>query len=740
MRFAISRSVFLLTVIFALTLPTLAQEPRSTRGDLVSDLQQLVSKPAVPGYESQLTAWIADQLKTLSPKTDALGSVTVTLGQGQPHRLIVAAIDEPGYVVSRITDEGYLQLQRLPQGGMLPLFNELHTGQPMQIMTNKGQWINGAMAGLSVHLQPGRKQPPDMNDIANLYVDVGANTAAEVRQAGIDLLSPVALDRTLHHLANGRMTGAAVGDRFGAAALLEVIRQSQGSTKLRGSVTFAFATQQWVGGRALARLINQIKPEELIFIGRTTPTTTSPAPAASYSDSGILIASEDANNDLAKSLTALASQANIKVTSQSSTTLIPSRYVTTNLPARAARLTIPILWPATPAETVNVSDAALIARLITAYLGGTPANVELKNSTGSSSAAPKAASVGPTNTEILRTLTESYGVSEHETAVTDQIKSLLPPWAKPTVDNAGNLILDWGNPQTPPDIVLVAHQDELGYVITSVLPDGRLELDDKGGGLLAYFQGHPIVFHLANGQRVPGVLELPPDWQKSDFKWPNDRDAKFTAFVGASNPDEVAKLGLKPGDTATVPKKFHPLLNRRASARSFDDRVGCTALISAAWALGPSLGNRRITFVWSTAEEIGLVGAAAYAKQLAAEGKAPKYVFAVDTFVSSDSPVESKRFGYGVLGSGFVIRAIDNSNIAPHKDVLRLIELMSSQKVPVQYGVTGGGNDGAAFVPFGTIDVAMGWPLRYSHSPAEVIDLRDIDSLARAVEIVARTW
>src|SRR4029078_3082762 len=99
-------------------------------------------------------------------------------------------------------------------------------------------------------------------------------------------------------------------------------------------------------------------------------------------------------------------------------------------------------------------------------------------------------------------------------------------------------------------------------------------------------------------------------------------------------------------------------------------------------------------------------GAGAYARELAAQNKSPKYVFAVDTFVSADSPIESKRFGDGVLGNGFVIRSVDNSNITPLKDVQRLRDLLATQKIPTQYGGAGGGNDGSAFVQFGTIDVA----------------------------------
>ena len=111
-------------------------------------------------------------------------------------------------------------------------------------------------------------------------------------------------------------------------------------------------------------------------------------------------------------------------------------------------------------------------------------------------------------------------------------------------------------------------------------------------------------------------------------------------------------------------------------------------------------------------------------------GRIPSTIFAIDTFVSSDSPLESHRFADARLGEGFVVRAIDNSNIVPWKDVQRLQSLAAAHRIPLQYGVTGGGNDGSAFLRYGSTDVALSWPLRYSHSPAEVIDLRDLEALA----------
>jgi len=134
------------------------------------------------------------------------------------------------------------------------------------------------------------------------------------------------------------------------------------------------------------------------------------------------------------------------------------------------------------------------------------------------------------------------------------------------------------------------------------------------------------------------------------------------------------------------------------------------------------------------------LGAVAYAESSAKAGTTPETVFAIDTFVSSDSPLESKRYADGVLGQGFLVRAIDNSNIVPWADVQQVQAIATAHHIPVQYGVTGGGNDGAAFQRYGSTDVALSWPLRNSHSPGEVMDLRDLDALASIVTALAREW
>ncbi len=95
-------------IVFLLSLCILIA-PGSKGQTRQADLNTLVSIPAVSGYEQELAGRIREDLKALSPKTDNLGNVYVTLGSGAPHRLLVAPMDEPGYVVSAITPDGYLR-------------------------------------------------------------------------------------------------------------------------------------------------------------------------------------------------------------------------------------------------------------------------------------------------------------------------------------------------------------------------------------------------------------------------------------------------------------------------------------------------------------------------------------------------------------------------------------------------------------------------------------------------------
>ena len=79
-------------------------------------------------------------------------------------------------------------------------------------------------------------------------------------------------------------------------------------------------------------------------------------------------------------------------------------------------------------------------------------------------------------------------------------------------------------------------------------------------------------------------------------------------------------------------------------------------------------------------------------------------------------------------------------HIVPVQYVGHVVAFAKVNGIPAQYGVTGGGNDGSVFLRYGSVDVALGWPLRYSHSPAEVIDTKDLEALGKIVAVLAKSW
>ena len=240
-------------------------------------LLELAGTPGVSGYENGVTSWLLDTLEPFNPQVDNLGNVTVTLGTGAPHRLLVTHIDEPGYVVSAITPDGFLRVQRLPQAGVHPWFDLLHSAQPVEILTRSGKLVPGVVAGLSTHLQPGRESPADKrtDHLDRIFIDVGARSADEVRELGVDLLDPLTLEKQTYLLARNELVAPFASDRAGAAALVRLV-EGMDASKLQGTLTVAFVTRRYMGNQGLDRLLRQVAAGEVVFFGRLGKKETQP--------------------------------------------------------------------------------------------------------------------------------------------------------------------------------------------------------------------------------------------------------------------------------------------------------------------------------------------------------------------------------------------------------------------------------------------------------------------------------
>jgi len=679
----------------------------------------LARVPGVSGHEIDVRKAVGSMLPaTLHPETDTLGNLVVRIGSGSPRTLVVAPLDEPGYVVSGITDEGYLRLHRHTTGLAHPLAHEYHVGQPVLIRTAEGGYVNGVTATPSTHLRSTRPLGTDSapRSLDDLFVDVGASSRDEVAARGIRMLDAVTLRERAVKLAGTEVAGVATSSRAGATALVEIASRLA-TARPEGTVVLAWTTQAFFGQRGLQRLIDAEKPDRLIAFTGALPPAKDAIGSAGVVGGGPLVREDDGL------LAAAAAAANAKIQKRTSADLPLSstRGLETHV------IAVPSRYAQTPAEVVDAQDVDSAARLAAqaAGLGALGPVVALPEGPE-----PPAATFAESDLRLLAGLVRAYGVSTHEEPVRAEVLRRLPPWAKGEVDPKGNITVRFGQGGKP--LLFVAHTDEVGFEISAINDDGTAAVRPQGGMYFSLYEAHPVLVHTGKGPR--GAVLAP----RRGYPTSTTLEPELSALVldtGAKSRAQAESLGFAVGQSLTPRKDLVKLGDQRASARSMDDRNGSTALLQALSRLDPKLIRNQVTFAWTVEEETGLAGAA-----FIAEKEKFDTVFAIDTFVSSDTPVDSRRLAFAPLGRGAVLRGLDNRTLVPAGTIDRIVELAKADAIPLQIGVTGGGTDAAPFSARGAIDIGLSWPGRYSHSPAEVMDRRDLESLTRLVVVLAQKY
>ena len=335
--------------------------------------------------------------------------------------------------------------------------------------------------------------------------------------------------------------------------------------------------------------------------------------------------------------------------------------------------------------------------------------------------------------ELFKKMVFIPGVSGYEGKVADFIQALFPSGLKPQRDDMDNVWFSVGEGR--PHLLFVAHTDELGFVVEKITPEGILKVRGRGGGLTQMYEGHPVVIYTDKGS-VEGIVSPRPGYNNRKQSPASFRARDIEIYLGVSSEKEARSLGVREGDQITIRKKIVELTPEILATRAVDDRAGCAALLAAALQIDwKKIKGKRVTFAWDVQEEIGLIGASRLAQTLK-----PDYVFPVDTFVSSDAPLDSKRFARLPLGKGAVLRAIDSSNIAPRAELEKVIKVAQDNNIPFQLGNTRGGNDGSVFIPGGAVDIPLSWPGVYSHSFIEKIHRFDLEALTKLIVAIVRDW
>lgn len=704
------RTLFFVALLAAAPSPSLA-------ADLSDEIEAFLRVPAVAGREEPGRDFVRQRLQGLPVETDRTGNVILTVGSGTPRRLVTCPVGEPGFVVTGIQPDGWLRL--FPASGIFSgaLWEQAHEGNVVMIGGARGL-VPGAVTLRSVHLMQGPDGPADAKpfQIGDAYVDVGAESAEEVAELGIRLLDPVSLIRRPTRLAGGLITGPAVRGKAACVAQIEAAR-ALAARPGSGTTVFAWTASDLLNGSGFTHVIRQRGPfDEIVALstgfgwsGDDGPLVPEPLPPPGSGLLGIrqIPAGIKAQEAPHKS--------------------IDSGETPPWGSARLGVLGLPARYPDTPVETISPEDVDRLAQALITFAGGKPGNRPAAPPLPPPPALAPPAGGHEEVAPLLATLMAIPAVSGAEGPLRTEIQKHLPAWAKPEIDAKGNLLVTFG--QGEEHSLFVAHMDEVGFAVSEMLPDGRLKLEIRGGLLPYVWEAQAAVVHGDRGP-VPAVFEPREDWRKAERQGLSE---PLTVDLGVTSAREAEALGVRVGSTVTMPKQMFRLGRHRGVGRAFDDRNGCTALLLALRQIDPAKLRRKVTFAWVVEEETGLVGSTAIAERMPGLTR----VHPVDTFVSSDTPRESRQYAYAPLGRGAVLRTMDNATLLPRELIDRYLALAGRAGIPVQYGFTGGASDGVAFLPNGVEMIPFSWPGRSSHSPVEVSDLRDVESLIRLVVAAA---
>lgn len=314
---------------------------------------------------------------------------------------------------------------------------------------------------------------------------------------------------------------------------------------------------------------------------------------------------------------------------------------------------------------------------------------------------------------FLKQIIDIPAVSGRESVLLEKIRTIISPFADECFfDNLGNLMaLKKGSSESPKNIMLCAHADEIGFMATFIEDNGFVRIAPIGGINFVSSAYSKVVFE--NGTK--GVIV--PEGKVSE---PQKADSYYVD-IGADS-KKTAEKKIRIGDVAVCEASIDKLMGKRIVGRPFDDRIGCAVLYDIARNLEAPKDN--VWFVFSTQEEVGCRGAKTAANRIA-----PDCALVFDVTGTGDTmgakPMAVK------LGGGAAVKIKDSSVICDHETVEALIELAKKNKIDYQCEIlTYGGTDTSSIQVSGSgaRAAALSIPSRYIHSSVEMIDMKDAEA------------
>ncbi len=335
---------------------------------------------------------------------------------------------------------------------------------------------------------------------------------------------------------------------------------------------------------------------------------------------------------------------------------------------------------------------------------------------------------------IFKELTTLDSTSGFENEVANYLISNLSPYADEIKrDNLGGVYaIRKSKNVNAKTVMIAAHMDEVGFIITKIMPNGFLKFEPLGGFRDDVLLAQKITVTTIEGKKFVGVI---PSIAKhfTDGNSKNIKISDMSIDVGASSEEEVRSWGINEGDYATPKTEFEKLGEHRLMSKAFDNRYGCAIITELFEELKNEELDCNLVVCATVQEEVGLRGA-----EIAANLINPDLCLVVDCSPANDIDGGSKSNGR--LGDGFLVRLIDRTMVLRANLREEIISIAKENNIKYQYFTSPGGTDAGAIhkAGIGIPTAVIGICGRYIHTHNSIIDLRDYLSAKDIIKNILR--
>lgn len=338
---------------------------------------------------------------------------------------------------------------------------------------------------------------------------------------------------------------------------------------------------------------------------------------------------------------------------------------------------------------------------------------------------------------MLRDLTEAPGVPGQESAVRGIMRRYFEPLGTIVVDNLGGIACRVAGQEDGPKIMIAAHMDEVGFLVTKITDKGFLRFQPLGGWFDQVLLAQRVQVVTRSGTIIGVIGSKPPHLIPPERRDKVVKVKDMFIDIGASSSEEAMKWGVRPGDMIVPATSFTPMHNEKVLlAKAWDNRIGCALVLEVLHRLQNEEHPNIVYGAATVQEEVGLRGAGPLTHVID-----PAIGLIVESGPATDTPDAGGDEMAVRITEGPVLSLYDRTMI-PHTGLRDLVIDSAEQAgIAVQFRVGSGGTDGGrvhvhgAGVPSLVVSV----PTRYIHSHNALLHLDDVEQTAQLlVEVIKK--